>query len=151
MDDEKLQAKRDRDRRASQAYRARKRQARAESARVAADGAPGEMRQSVERAITAMRWIADSDAATIEQARAVATLIDAATSTGEHAVALRAHGQLTRLLEVLGGTPRVRMQLELRSRKIAVSESEAAPSQAANVSRFVRPAKRAAIGTLSSD
>lgn len=82
MDDEKLQAKRDRDRRASQAYRARKRQARIGAARVAADGAPGEMRKSVARAIVAMRWIADSDSATIEQARAMATRIDAAMSTG---------------------------------------------------------------------
>lgn len=140
--DEKLQAKRDRDRRASQAYRARKREARTGAARAAADGAPGEMRRSVDRAIDAMKWLAESDAATIEQARATATLIDAAMSTGEHAIALRAHGQLTRLPEALGGTPRVRMQLELRSRKIAVSESDKAPSQASNVTRFARPAKR---------
>lgn len=142
MDDERLEAKRDRDRRASQAYRARKREARSESARVAADGAPGEMRQSVDAAISAMKWLAESDAATVAQARATSTLIDAAMAQGEHSVALRGHGQLARLLDALGGTPRVRMQLELRSRKIAVSESEAAPSKASNVSRFTRPAKR---------
>jgi hypothetical protein len=142
MTQDKLQAKRDRDRAASQAYRARKRLARAESLREGADGAPGEMRHSLDSAINAMKWLAESDAATIAQARAVATLIDAATSAGEHAVALRAHGQLTRLLETLGGTPRVRMQLELRSRRLAVAESDAAPSKASNVSRFARPAKR---------
>lgn len=142
MDDEKLQAKRDRDRRASQAYRARKREAHAESARAAADGVPGEMRQSVDAAIGAMRWLAESDAAAVAQARATATLIDAATLQGEHTVALRAHGQLTGLLTALGGTPRVRVQLELRSRKIALSETDAAPSKAGNVSRFTRPAKR---------
>ncbi|PCE15903.1 hypothetical protein AUC47_10275 [Microbacterium sp. SZ1] len=142
MDDEKLQAKRERDRRASQAYRARKREARRESARVAADGAPGEMRQSVDAALSAMKWLVDSDAATVAQARATATLIDAAMAQGDHSVALRGHGQLTRLLDALGGTPRVRMQLELRSRKIDITECDAAPSRAGNVSRFVRPAKR---------
>lgn len=103
---------------------------------------PGEMRQSVDAAIAAMRWLTDSDAAAIAQARSMATLVDAATVLGEHAQALRAHGQLTRLLDALGGTPRVRVQLELRSRKVAVAETDRAPEVAGNVSKFERPAKR---------
>lgn len=144
MNDEQRQAKRERDRRSSASYRARKKAEAAERARAAADGEPGPMRQAVDASLAAMKWLADSDAAAIAQARAVAKLIDVAARTGDLRTELRAHPILSKVLADLGGTPRVRLQLELRSRKLAVAESDGAPAKAPNVTPIAskRPAKR---------
>ncbi|WP_420899333.1 terminase small subunit [Microbacterium lemovicicum] len=136
------ESKQERDRRYAREYRARQRVVRAERARAASDGVLGPVRQSVDAAVEAMKWIAPSDGAAVAQARAVATIVDSAMEAGELSLAIRAHGLLSRLLDALGGTPRVRMQLELRSRRLAVAESDDAPARADNVVRFPRPPKR---------
>jgi hypothetical protein len=125
--------------------RARKAQERAAAvAAAAADAKPGEMAAALESSLSAMKWLAASDGAAVALARLEAKQLDAllALNTAAAAsLALRLQAQLLRLLDSLGGTPRVRMQHELRSRAIAVDEQiEAAP----NVSRFTRPTSRLA-------
>lgn len=143
MTDEQAQAKRERDRRASAAYRARQRAEAAEKARAAADGEPGPMRQSVDAAIAAAKWLGPSDAATIAQLRSLADVVDVASRTGDVKLELRAHSLLSRILADAALTPRVRLQHELRSLKVAAAPaSDAAIAKASNVTRFPRPAKR---------
>ncbi|SFS07611.1 hypothetical protein SAMN04487846_2260 [Microbacterium sp. cf046] len=89
-----------------------------------------------------MKWLADSDGAGMEQARMLAGIIDAAHAAGEVSRELRAHGALTRILDELGGTPRVRLQLELRSRRFDVERPSTGAQAGSNVVRFPRPQKR---------
>ncbi|SJN10549.1 hypothetical protein FM113_09405 [Leucobacter sp. 7(1)] len=91
------------------------------------------MRQSVEGSIAGMRWIAASDAAAVAQVRALADMADQATATGDTSLALRAHSLLSRLLAEVGGTPKVRMQLELRARRVEQGAESAAVAAAPNV------------------
>ncbi|WP_341578585.1 terminase small subunit [Microbacterium schleiferi] len=142
MSPAELEAKRERDRRYAASYRARKRAEAAERARAGADGAQGEMRQSVEAALAAAKWIVASDAASVAQARALASFVDRAVDSGDVRAELRAHTLLSHVLADLGLTPRSRIQLEVRSRKLAVVESDQAPAKAPNVVRFPRPPKR---------
>jgi len=131
---------------ASRAYRERKRIERA--AAVAAAMTPkaelGAMGAALEKAIAAMRWLTDSDVALVTSARMLAREIDGLqqlTTSDAIARRLRAHGAFRQTLEGLGGSPKVRLQLELRSRRLEPpSEEEAA--QLGNVSQFKRPAKR---------
>jgi hypothetical protein len=139
MTDEKAQAARERARRNSAAYRARKREADAERARVTADGAPGVMRQSVDSSIAAAKWLAGTDAASIAQARALANIID---GTEDGRLQLRAHGLLSRVLGEMGLTARVRTQLELRAQKMSTVVTAAVIDRQPNVTRLQRPAKR---------
>lgn len=136
------ESKQERDRRYAREYRARKRAERAEAARAAADGKAGPMRQSVDASIAVAKWLEASDAAAIAQLRMLADIVDQAHENGDIRVELRVHPQLSKALAESGLTPRVRTQLELRTRKIALATSDAAPSKAGNVVRFPRPAKR---------
>lgn len=142
MTPEELAAKRERDRKYAASYRARKRAEAAERARAGADVAQGEIRQSVEAGLAAAKWLVGSDAASIAQARALASFADRAAAVGDVRAELRAHTLLSHVLADLGLTPRSRMHLEVRSRKLAVVESDQAPAKAANVVRFPRPPKR---------
>jgi len=137
MTDEKALAERERARRNSAAYRARKREVDAERARVTADGAPGVMRQSVDASIAAARWLTATDTASIAQARALARIID---GTEDGRLQMRAHGLLSRVLGEMGLTARVRTQLELRARKLQAPD-DAEIGRQPNVTRFPRPRK----------
>lgn len=140
MDDEQRRAKRERDRRAAAAYRARKRVERAERERVAADGVPGLMRQSVELSLAAAKWLTGSDAALMYQARRLADIVDRAEDVR---LEMRAHSLLGRVLGDLGLTPRIRMQLELRARKLQTVVEDRAIDAEPNVTRISkRPAPR---------
>jgi len=145
------------ERRARDAERKRKARAKAakerEAARAAArtaqaSVAPRTMRDAVDEALAAMKWLVASDVASKTQARELAREIDELTHEGERTKAMSAHRALSRVLSDLGGTPNVRMQRELRSLKQSPkSEGEderddSAPP--ANVSKFERPAKRRA-------
>ena len=143
---ERSQERRERDRAYAASYRARKRAEAAERARVASDGEPGQIRQAVEASFAAAKWLTGSDAAAVAQARALANMAD---RTHDERLQLRAHALLSRLLSELGLTPRVRMQLELRARKLdtvnaatVVAATGAAIEGASNVTRFPRPAPR---------
>lgn len=110
---------------------------------------PRTMRDAVETTIAAAsKWLVDSDAALVAQARMLARNVDTYLFTCEDSKMLSAQRALTRVLNDLGGTPTVRMQHELRSLKLAAKtevpdggEGEAG-TQAGNVSEFKRPPKR---------
>lgn len=127
------ETRRERDARYSREYRARKRAAAASRARVASDAPAGVMRQSVDVSIASMKWLAPSDAAAVAQVRALADLVDQAVAIGEAGLAVRTHSLLSKLLAEVGGTPKVRMQLELRARRIARGTEAAAVTAAPNV------------------
>lgn len=139
------ETRQERNARYSREYRARKRAEAAERARVASDGPAGVMRQSVEGAIAGMKWLAASDAASVAQVRALADMVDQAVTLGDSSLALRAHSLLSRLLAEVGGTPKVRMQLELRARRVEQGAESAAVAAAPNVTPITskRPPKRA--------
>jgi hypothetical protein len=130
----------------SAAYRERKRAERA--AAVAAAQAPaaelGVMGAALESAIAAMKWLADSDVALVTSARMLAREIDGLeqlTTSDAAARRLRAHGQLRQALDALGGSPKVRLQLELRSRRLE-RPPDAGAELPGNVTKFERPPKR---------
>ena len=102
------------------------------------------MRQSVEGAIAGMKWLAASDAAAVAQVRALADLVDQAGATGDTGLAIRTHSLLSKLLAEVGGTPKVRMQLELRARRVEQGTQAAAVASAPNVTPITskRPPKR---------
>lgn len=134
--------------RASRAAAAEKRDAERKAAADASKAsAPSEMRNAVEKALAAMKWLVDSDAASVAQARALAKDVDELGADGDRSRALSAQRALTRVLNDLGGTPTVRMHHELRSLRLAAKtevpdgEGEAG-KQAGNVSAFKRPEKR---------
>ncbi|WP_157079051.1 terminase small subunit [Herbiconiux solani] len=151
------------ERRARDAERKRRRRAeqRAEAAAVKATGrvgadtpdtsAPTTMRDEVEAAIAAMKWLVESDRASKAQARMLAEDVDLLRHAGETTKALSAQRALSRVLADLGGTPTVRMQHELRSlRATTKSEgsdgegsSEGGSSAGGNVTALRRPEKRA--------
>lgn len=110
------------------AYRARQRALKVEQANavevtlVTAADAPMTMRSSVERAVSAAKWLTDSDDAAVTLARRLAEHIDVLEARGDIKGALSAHGRLSRALGDLGLTPVVREQRELRSRKLEARE-----------------------------
>lgn len=130
---------RERNARYSREYRARKRAEAAAAAREASHAGGGGMRQSVEEAIAAMRWLAASDAATVMQAKLLASLVDTAEATGDVRLALRGHSLLAGVLSELGGTPRVRMQLEVRARRLSDAVDRSAEAAAIAASPNVTP------------
>lgn len=102
------------------------------------------MHDAVETALSAMRWLVDSDAAAKAQARMLANTVDRLQSAGEETKALSAHRALTKVLNDLGGTPTVRLQREVRSLKLKTEVPDGgsdSPAQG-NVSKFERPPKR---------
>lgn len=111
--------------------------------------APAVMVSAVEAALAAMsKWLVDSDAASVAQARMLARRVDRYEHSDDDVKLLSAHRALTRVLNDLGGTPTVRMQHELRSLKLAAKtevldggEGET-EKPAGNVSKFERPPKR---------
>jgi hypothetical protein len=106
------------------------------------------MREAVDSAIAAARWLTLSDEASKEQARQLADDVDASNAAGERAAARSAHRALSRVLNDLGATPSVRLQRELRSRRILDEKGggddghAAATGTTGNVSQFERPARR---------
>lgn len=139
--------RRERQREYQRAYRERRRQAEHEAVTAArsAEQPPGEMSKALEQAMKAMKWLQPSDEALVALARLQAREIDAYSSMGTvsgRAKALRVHGLLQRTLVELGGTPRMRMQHELRSARVQRQSENAAVAAAPNVSRLRRPAKR---------
>jgi len=142
VNEQQREAKRERDRVAAAAYRARKRAEAAEAARARADAAAGVMRQSVDASIEAARWFTASDAASIAQLRALADIADRATADGDVRTTLRVHPMITKALAEMGLSPRTRMQLELRARKIQASSPDAVIDRQSNVTRLRRPPKR---------
>lgn len=133
----------------SRAWRARKR---AERAAAAVDAAHAQivpqmsMADAIATSVAAMKWLAPSDGAAVLLARLLASQIDALTAAGDIAGSIRHSSALLRILRELGGTPMVRLQHELRSRRVGVLKAERDEAQAVeaspNVTRFVRPAKR---------
>ncbi|MGK9222058.1 MULTISPECIES: terminase small subunit [unclassified Microbacterium] len=129
------------------------RDARAATSRTRADTgpAPTTMRDAVDGALAAMKWLAPSDVAAVTQAKDLARIVDESTHSGDEARALSAHRALSRVLNDLGGTPTVRMQHELRSLKLAKrtedadggNESSEGGRRPENVTELKRPPKRA--------
>lgn len=133
--------------RIARAAAAAERDAERAKARTGSDAAAGTaMREAVESALKAMKWIQPSDAASVAQVRRLAKAIDELEHEGDRIRLLSAHQALTRVLHELGGTPTVRMQHELRSLRAQKNEvpngSNDEAAAAGNVSRFERPAKR---------
>lgn len=132
--------------------RAEEREARGEKAVAAAHVANvpelRPMREAVDAAMAAARWLTLSDEASKEQARQLADDVDASNAAGERAAARAAHRALSRVLNDLGATPSVRLQRELRSRRILEEKGgsddghAAATGTTGNVSQFERPAPR---------
>lgn len=133
-------------------YRDRKRQeqeaadAAARDARDAA--APTTMRDAVEDAIKAARWLTGADAASIAQARTLARRIDLLEHEDETTRALSAHRALSQVLNDLGATATKRLQYELRSRRLTPEEGddERNPGEGGetppNVTKLERPQPR---------
>lgn len=140
MDAETAQERRERSAAYSRAYRVRKRAEAAERARVAADGEPGPMRQAVESSIAAAKWLTGADAASSAQVRRLADIVDRADDIR---LEIRAHSLLSRVLGEMGLTPRVRVQLELRARKLEAVAKDRAVDAQPNVTRISpRPVPR---------
>ncbi|WP_146243666.1 hypothetical protein [Curtobacterium sp. MCBD17_008] len=137
------------------AKRAAERAARGVAAPAAANVANGTalrtMRDAVETAIKAARWLTPSDEASKAQARMLAEDVDLSAAAGDRAAARAAHRALSRVLNDLGATPSVRLQRELRSRRLVDATGGgdvgngggASGKPAGNVSAFKRPEKRA--------
>jgi hypothetical protein len=133
------------------AFRARKAAERAAAKAAAGDGgdAATTMRDAVESALAAMKWLTDSDVASKAQARLLAEQVDVLGHRGDTIRMLSAHRALSQVLSDLAGTPKVRLQHELRSARVTAkqggddvgNEGEAA----GNVSAFKRPQKRARV------
>jgi hypothetical protein len=107
------------------------------------------MRDALESSLSAMKWLKDSDAASIAQARLLAKDVDELEHAGNAMRALSAHRALSKVLSDLAGTPAMRLQHELRSARLAMKqqggEDAAGNGDAAasgNVSQFQRPARR---------
>ncbi|PPG36324.1 hypothetical protein [Rathayibacter sp. AY2B5] len=136
-------------------YRARKAAERDEQMAVERDAHPVTvgvtMRTAVDSAIAAAKWLKESDAASIAQARLLAEDVDVSLAEGDRPAARAAHRALSRVLSDLGATPSVRLLRELRSLRFVPdstggsdggSQPDAAESPS-NVSKFQRPEKRA--------
>lgn len=134
-------------------YRDRKRAEQAAvdaAARDARDAAaPTTMRDAVEAAISAARWLTGADAASIAQARTLGRRIDLLEHADETTRALSAHRALSQVLNDLGATATKRLQYELRSRRGAPEEGdvdERNPGEGdetpANVTKLERPQPR---------
>jgi hypothetical protein len=140
------EARRARQRAYSAAYRARQRELVEDALAVDPDDVePGPMLTAVNTSVDAMRWIEDSDYALVVLTRQQAAQIDALHAVGTSAAraqAVRAQGQLLRSLQALGGTPVVRMQHELRSRRLEAVTAKVAGWQGAPVSSIKRPPRR---------
>jgi hypothetical protein len=143
------------ERRARDAARKRAARARAREERERTSGAvkstpaPRTMRDALESSLSAMKWLKDSDAASVAQARLLAKDVDELEHAGSVVRALSAHRALSKVLSDLAGTPAMRMQHELRSARLAQKQggdgddkhsADAKPSS--NVSQFRRPARR---------
>lgn len=106
------------------------------------------MRRSVTAALAAAKWLAESDVASRQQALMLADDVDACLAIGDRVGSRAAHRALSRVLNDLGMTPTVRLQRELRSRKVSPevpdAESGSSSAEAGNVSQFKRPQKRRA-------
>lgn len=106
------------------------------------------MREAVDSAIAAARWLTLSDRASEEQARQLADDVDASNAVGDRAAARSAHRALSRVLNDLGATPSVRLQRELRSRRMIEETGASDDGHAAatgttgNVTQFERPPRR---------
>lgn len=137
----------------SREYRARKKQRELEQHSETLRRRGPNVRRALDASLKAMKWLRPSDDGAVAQARAVADLVDAARKEGDVARELSAHRQLTTILNELGGTPKVRMQHELRSARMKDDDEGATANggersstrqSAANVAAFERPAKRRA-------
>lgn len=105
--------------RVARAKAAAERDARRAQARTVTDAsAASTMRDAVEATISAAKWIVDSDAASVAQARALAKQIDELDHAGETVRSISAHRALSRVLADIGATPTARLQHELRSRRM---------------------------------
>jgi hypothetical protein len=102
------------------------------------------MHDAVESSLLAMKWLVDSDAAAMAQARMLAATVDRLQDAGEETKALSAHRALQAVLNNLGGTPTVRLLRELRSQKLKteVPDGSSNPTTEGVVSEFKRPPKR---------
>lgn len=132
----------------SRAYRARRAAERAQAAAGDSQGVKEpstEMRDALETALAAMKWLAPSDGALVALARLQAEAIDlfaAADTVAARANAIRFHSALLRSLVELGGTPRMRIQHELRSARLQRATEARAVSTAPNVTKISpRPPK----------
>lgn len=147
------------ERRAKDADRKRKARARAAATKAAvanktrtpkSSAETRTMRDAVDEALAAMKWLVASDVASVMQAKELAREIDELSAEGERTKALSAHRALSRVLSDLGGTPNMRMQRELRSLKHAPppggeDERPDSPSEGgAVVTQLKRPPKRRA-------
>ena len=107
------------------------------------DGGSRQMQDALEVSFASAKWLTGSDAAAMQQARSIASIIDSAE---DMRLLLRAHALLGRVLAEMGLTPRVRTQLELRARKldmaVTAAATDAAIAEASNVSKFPRPMPR---------
>ncbi|WP_148061456.1 hypothetical protein [Frigoribacterium sp. PhB160] len=145
-------------RRAAARERMRKKREQERGQRAAATPAPANaanvpearpMREAVDNANAAARWLTLSDEASKEQARQLADDVDASNAVGDRAAARAAHRALSRVLNDLGATPSVRLQRELRSRRLIEEKGggddghAAATGTTGVVTQFERPARRA--------
>ena len=129
----------------SRAYRQRQRAEIAAALTPSVSSGAGPMLTALTKALSAMKWLADSDAALVALAKLQAEGLDALRDLSTPAalgLQLRYHAALHRSLQELGGTPRVRIQQELRSARLTRGEESARVDQAPNVTRFERPPKR---------
>lgn len=131
-------------------YRERRREAR-EAEKAAAGNAdngpvPTTMRDSVESALSAAKWLTDADGASRAQARALAKQVDVLEHAGETTRLLSAHRALSQVLNDLGATATKRLQYELRSQRSTDAEVPDGEVKRASgdaiVSELKRPAKR---------
>lgn len=147
-DDERRAKNREKQRR----YREKQRELKAAATATTSNAGdiPTTQRDAVEESLAAMKWLVSSDNAAVAQARMLAQDVDELRHAGNINAYLSAQSRLTTVLDRLGGTPVVRQQHELRSRKLTPSEAsdggDGSPSRAAtgNVSQFERPKKRRA-------
>lgn len=141
-----IEARRARQRAYSAAYRARQREQLEDALDADPDEVePGPMLTAVDTSVAAMRWLEDSDEALVVLTRQQAAQIDALLAVGTPAArgqATRAQSQLLRSLQALGGTPVVRLQHELRSRRLEAVAARTAGWQGAPVSSITRPPRR---------
>lgn len=105
------------------------------------------MRDALSDALAAMKWLTDSDGASVAQAKSLALQIDVLEHRGETVRMLSAHRALSRVLSDLAGTPAMRLQHELRSARMAAKQGgddvgNEGTEAGGNVSAFKRPEKR---------
>ncbi|PJJ62179.1 terminase small subunit [Compostimonas suwonensis] len=143
---EQSEERRAKQREYSRAHRERKRAAEREAvaAALASTEPPGPLSEALDAAIAAMKWLVPSDGALVALAREQARYADGLNAIGTaeaRSRGLRFMVVLQRTLADLGGTPRVRMQLELRSARAKEALQAQQVKRSDNVTS-IRPAKR---------